>query len=110
MVQLLNTLRQMGLLRNLLHGTAAAFTLLIPFARGSDYPDTWHLFFSGILPATAPIVVIVIGLDIMMSAVWRSDTRDPQRILHLSRIIRAHQIFGGTLLLAWLVVFLPALI
>ena len=108
MKRILARLRQMGVLRNLLHGTALLFTLLMPFARGAD--ETQSLFFGGILPATAPIVVIVIGLDIMMSAIWRSDSDDPERVAHFSGIIRAHQIFGGALLLAWLVVILPALL
>ena len=107
---ILARLRQMGVLRNLLHGTALLFTLLMPFARGSDYSASWDLFFGGILPATAPIIVIVIGLDIMMSSIWRADSDDPGRILHFNRIIRAHQIFGGVLLLTWLAVFLPVLL
>ena len=110
MKQILINLREMGFLRNLLHGTAALFTLLMPFATGPSYSDSWNLFFSGILPATAPIIVIVIGLDTMMSSIWRSDSDDPERILHLTRVIRAHQFFGGILLFAWLAVFLPILL
>jgi hypothetical protein len=105
----LQTLLDMGLLRNMLHVTALAFAALMPFAGGPQYSDDWNLFFSGILPATAPLIVIVIGLDIMMSAIWKSDAT-PERVDQLSGIIRAHQIFGGILLLAWLAVFLPALI
>ncbi len=110
MNQILTNLRRMGFLRNLLHGTALLFTLLMPFATGPGNSDSWNLFFSGILPASAPIIVIVIGLDTMMSSLWRSDTQDPERILHLTQAIRAHQFFGGLLLLAWLAVFLPKLI
>ncbi len=110
MPTLLLNLREMGLLRNMLHGTAAVFTLLMPLATGPDYSASWNLFFSGILPASAPIIVIIIGLDTMMSSVWRSDTDDPERIQHLTRIIRAHQFFGGVLLFAWLAVFLPVLL
>lgn len=107
---MLEKILEMGPLRNALHAIALLFALLMPFARGPDYSDTWNLFFGGILPATSPIVVIVIGLDIMMSSIWRSDSEDPARIEQLSRIIRTHWIVGGILLAAWLAVFLPVLV
>ena len=99
----------MGPLRNALHAVALVFTLLMPFARGPDYTDTWNLFFSGILPATAPIIVILIGLDTMMSSLWRSEA-EPERAAVLTSIIRAHWIIGGILLATWLAVFLPVLL
>ena len=103
------TIREMGPLRNMLHGAAIIFALLMPFARGPQYTDSWHLFFSGILPATAPIIVIVIGLDLMMSSIWKSEA-SPERIEHLNSIIKAHLIVGGALLASWLLVFLPVLV
>ncbi len=99
----------MGFLRNMLHGTAIVLALLMPFARGPQYSDSWDLFFSGILPATAPIIIIVIGLDLMMSKIWQSEA-SPERIQHLDSIIKAHLIVGGALLASWLLVFLPALV
>lgn len=102
-------IRQMGLLRNLMQLTALIMAAMMPFARGPEYSDSWNLFFGGILPATGPIVVIVIGLDIMMSTIWRADAEDPERVAHFSMIIRCHQIVGATLLIAWLTVFLPVL-
>lgn len=106
---MLDKLKAMGALRNGLHIIAVAFILMMPFAHGPQYSDSWNLFFGGILPATAPLVVIVIGLDIMMSSIWKSDA-DAEQALHLDRIIRTHQIIGGILLLAWLTVFLPVLV
>ena len=104
-------IRDMGALRNSLHLTALVFTALLPFARAVDYSDGWNLFFAGILPATAPLIVIVIGLDIMMSAIWRSDAEgNAAEISRLTFIIRTHQLVGGILLLTWLAVFLPMLI
>ena len=99
----------MGPLRNSLHVVALLFALLMPFATGPDYSDTWDLFFGGILPATAPIIVIVIGLDIMMTSIWKSDAA-ADRVLQLNRVIRTHLIVGGILLAAWLAVFLPVLV
>jgi hypothetical protein len=104
-----NKIREMGVLRNMLHGTAIVFVLLMPFAHSPQYTDSWNLFFSGILPATAPIIVIVIGLDLMMSRIWKSEA-SPERIEHLNSIIRAHLIVGGALLASWLLVFLPVLV
>ena len=99
---------EMGTLRNLLHGVALVFTLLMPFASSPDYSADWNLFFSGILPATAPLIVIVIGLDMMMSQIWKSDA-DQAEVARLNNIIRAHLVVGGLLLGSWLLVFLPLL-
>ena len=106
---MIEKLRAMGLLRNGLHAVAIVFTLLLPFARGPDYSDTWNLFFSGILPATAPIVVILMGLDIMMSSLWRAEA-EAERAQVLTNIIRTHWIVGGVLFGTWLAVFLPVLV
>ena len=111
MSEILKNLREMGFLRNGLQASALISTLLLPFARTIDYSADWSLFFAGILPAISPILVILIGLDIMMSSVWRSDAEgDAERVAYYSRIIRAHQIFGGMLLFMWLAIFLPVLV
>lgn len=105
---MLNKIREMGFLRNMLHCTAIVLAFLMPFARETQHSDAWYLFFSSILPATAPIIVIVIGLDLMMSKIWKSEATQ-ERIEHLNSIIRAHLIVGGVLLASWLLVFLPVL-
>ena len=105
---MLENIKAMGALRNGLHAIALLFAAMMPFAHGPDYSDDWNLFFGGILPATAPLIVIIIGLDIMMSSIWKSEA-EPARIAHLERIIKAHWIIGGILLAAWLTVFLPVL-
>ena len=102
-------LRAMGGLRNGLHALALLFALLMPFAEGNTYASDWNLFFGGILPALSPIIVIIIALDIMMSSIWKSEA-EAERVKHFNRIIRTHWIVGGILLLAWLTVFLPALV
>ena len=108
-VRLITNLKDMGALRNGLHAIALLFALLMPLAYGSDYTSNWNLFFGGILPALSPLIIIVIGLDMMMSSIWKSDA-GPERIQHFNRIIRAHWIIGGILLISWLTVFLPALL
>jgi hypothetical protein len=94
-----NKIREMGILRNMLHCTAIIFVLLMPFAHAPHYSDSWNLFFIGILPATAPIIVIVIGLDLMISKIWKSEA-SPERIEHLNIIISAHLMVGGALLVS----------
>jgi hypothetical protein len=106
---MLGKLLEMGVLRNLLHGSAVIFAILMPFAHGPEYSNSWNLFFNGILPATAPLIVIVIGLDIMMTSIWKSDA-DEARLIYLNRVINTHLIVGGLLLLSWLTVFLPVLV
>ncbi len=106
---MLQNIKAMGALRNLLHGTALLLTLLMPFAQEPDYSsDNWNLFFGSILPAIAPIIVIVIMQDIFMSHIWKSDA-DQVRITRLNNIIKMHLLIGGLLLAAWLAIFLPRL-
>jgi len=106
---MLNRIKEMGPLRNGLHGVALTFAMLMPFARGPEYSATWDLFFGGILPALGPIVVILIGLDIMMSSIYRTDAEGDE-VARLTLIIRAHWVIGALLLGAWLAVFLPVLL
>ena len=107
--KLLHKLSCMGALRSMLHGTALLLTLLMPFAWQPDRSaEGWNMFFDGILPAIAPLVVIVIMLDIMMSHIWKSDADEPS-ITRLNQIIKAHLLVGGLLLAAWLGYFLPRL-
>ena len=100
--------KDMGPLRCLLHLAALALIGLMPFASVPGYTGNWDLLFSGIVPATAPLVVIVIALDMMMCQVWKADA-PPTRRAALTRILWAHLAVGGLLLGAWLAVFLPAL-
>ena len=86
---ILEKLKSMGALRNLLHASAVISTLLLPFARTIDYSDDWSLFFAGILPAISPIIVILIGLDTMMSSIWRADAEgDPDEVDHVTALCK----------------------
>jgi len=64
--------------------------------------------FPGVLPACAPIVIIVIMLDVMMSQVWKSDA-SIERIAEFNVIIRVHCVVAGLLLISFLTVILPVL-
>ena len=100
---MIQTLKAMGLLRNLLHGTALVFVLLIIFT-----PENRSLFFDSVLPAVAPLVFIVILLDMLMSHVWKADAA-PERIALLNKIIITHLLINTLLLATWLWAYLPAL-
>jgi hypothetical protein len=106
---MLDKLKSIGLLRNLLHGTAVVFIILIPMASLPDYSDQWNLFFSGVLPATAPIIIILIMMDVMMTQIWK-DGASPERTQELNFIIKAHLVVALALLLSFLTIFLPTLI
>ena len=99
----------MGALRNLLLGVAVIFIFLMPFASTPVYSDEWDLFFSGVLPATAPIIIIVLMLDVMMSQIWK-DAASAERIQQLNFIIKTNCLVAFILLLAFLSIFLPVLL
>lgn len=101
--------QSIGLLRGMLDLTALLCALLLPFAHLPGYESSWNLFFSGVLPACAPIVIIVIMLDVMMSQVWKSEA-SAERITALNRIIKVHCVVAGLLLVSFLTVFLPVLV
>ncbi|MFP6807728.1 MAG: hypothetical protein VB957_11200 [Pseudomonadales bacterium] len=106
---MLEKLKSLGVLRNLLHGLAVLFIILMPFASAPGYTDEWNLFFAGVLPATAPILIILIMMDVMMCQVWK-DGESPERIAYFNFAIKSHLCVAGALLLAFLSMFLPALI
>ena len=106
---MLDKLKSIGFLRNLLHALAVVFIILMPMASFPDYNDQWDLFFGGVLPATAPIIIILIMLDVMMSMIWK-DGASPERTEQLNFIIKAHLIVALALLLSFLTIFLPVLI
>lgn len=108
MKDLLVKLKSIGVLRNLLLGVAVIFIFLLPFASTPVYSDEWDLFFGGVLPATAPIIIIVLMLDVMMSQIWK-DAASDERIEQLNFIIKTHILVAFILLLAFLSIFLPAL-
>jgi hypothetical protein len=106
---MIKKLRAMGVLRNLLHLSAVLFTVLMPLALGSGYTDNWDLFFTGVVPATSPIILIVILLDMMMCQIWKSDA-SPEQVAQLNFAIGVHLIVGVLLTASFLAVFLPVLL
>ena len=102
-------LLRMGFLRNVLHGTALFLSIMMPVSMIQINSEWWALLVLGALPALAPIIVIIIGLDIMMTSIWKSDASEG-KLVYYNKVIRSHLGFGGLLFLSWLMVFLPKMI
>ena len=109
MKNFIGDLLQMGFLRNVLHGTALFLSVMMPVSMIQINSEWWSLLVLGALPALAPIIVIIIGLDIMMTSIWKSDASEG-KLDYYNKVIRSHLSFGGLLLLSWLMVFLPKMI
>jgi len=101
--------KSIGLLRNMLHLVALLLILVLPFAEPVWNPETTkELFLGAIIPATAPIVFIVIMFDVLMSTVMKSGY-ESDNSAYYSRIIRWHLIVAITLLVMWILSFTDAL-
>ena len=102
-------LRSIGLLRNLLHGLALLYILLLPFAQPARVLVGTRLFWGGILPATAPLVFVVIMFDVLMCRVLRGEA-DEERKRTLDFIVRVHLVLAFVLLFLWLFSFRAVLL
>jgi hypothetical protein len=101
--------QQIGFLRQLLHGAALVAGALLPFGGAPDYTATWDLFFNGVLPATVPILLILIGFDVMMCKVL-ADGADEQESKRLRNILVSHYWVSAPVFLVFLMFIAPALI
>ncbi|HEY3486963.1 MAG TPA: hypothetical protein VGL10_02750 [Gammaproteobacteria bacterium] len=97
----------MGALRILLQGLALLIVLLMPFADVSLPPRGWGLLFGTVLPGAAPMVIMVLLLDIMMCLILKNDAAAARK-RELNFAVGMHLLFVGLLLAVWLPVFLRA--
>ena len=97
----------MGALRNLLHLTAVMFALMLPLANTPGFSS--NLFFGGAVPDTAPIIIIVIMLDVMMSQIWKSDAT-PERVMQLNFTIKVHCVVALILLVSFVAIIVPGMV
>jgi hypothetical protein len=97
----------MGTLRILLLALALLLIVLMPFADVSLPPQGWGLLFGTVLPAVAPMVVMVLMLDALMCLVLKNDA-PAVRKRELNFALGAHLLFIALLLGLWLPVFLRA--
>ena len=102
-------IRSIGALRLMLMGTALAFAAMMPMAHLPNYSGDWSLLFNGVVPAMAPLLVIVQLMDITMANVWK-DEDEPEEVARLDFVIRSHLITGGILLAAFMTIFLQVLL
>ena len=108
-MNILSTWRSIGLLRQALHIVALSGGLLLPFGGAPDYTATWDLFFNGVLPAMVPIVLILIGFDVMMCRVLKDGNTDAEQA-RLNAILRCHYWVAMPVLIAFVIFIAPALI
>ena len=97
----------MGVLRLMLLALALSIVVLMPFADITLSPQGWGMLFGVVLPAAAPIVFMVLMLDVLMCLVLKNDA-GPARRSQLNFALWTHLVFIGLLLLTWVPVFLRA--
>ncbi|MDZ7684227.1 MAG: hypothetical protein U5O39_03820 [Gammaproteobacteria bacterium] len=96
--------REMGVLRNLLHALALAFIAMLPFSEPSRVMAGWQLVTGGIIPATTPLVFIVMMFDVMMANVLKGEA-EPEHAIVLRRAIRTNLTLGLILIGLWILSF-----
>ena len=102
---MLERFKAMGVLRNLMHLLAIIFILILPFAEPQWHPEGgWELLMGAMIPATAPIIFIVMMFDLLMLKVMRSGADETQLEIE-GLITRTHLVTGGLLLLMWALSF-----
>ncbi|MEE2913937.1 MAG: hypothetical protein VX745_04625 [Pseudomonadota bacterium] len=81
---------EMGSLRIALHVTAFIYILLTPFSTPKRVLETTsELFWGGVLPATTPLVIVVLLFDLLMCIALRGDS-EPERREILGRAAVIH--------------------
>ena len=107
--RLIDKIKDQGTLRILLQGLAVALIFVVPFAEPSWHPDGWEIVLGAVIPAVAPISFILLMLDVMMCAVWKSDSSDATEVSRLGFAIKTHLVVGAVLILLWINSFSDAL-
>lgn len=107
--QLPQHLAGQGALRLLLQCVALVFIAALPFAEPAWQPTGSEILMGAVVPAVAPIIFILLMLDVLMCVVWKADSSDEAEISRLSFSIKTHLIVGGVLILLWLASFQDAL-
>lgn len=108
-INFLRPLLQQGVLRFLLQCVAVGFILVLPFAEPAWHPKGADILLGAVVPAMAPIIFILMMLDVLMCVVWKSDSSDEIEIARLAFTIKTHLAVGGVLILLWIASFQDAL-
>jgi hypothetical protein len=105
--KILKVVSEMGLLRILLAASALIMSLAMPWADVTMSPEGLGLLRGTVLPAAAPIVFMVLMLDLLMCQVLKIDAEQPRR-RDLNIISAIYLVLGILLVLSWTPVFLQA--
>jgi hypothetical protein len=106
---MLEKFKAMGVLRNLLHLLTIVFILVLPFAEPMWHPEgAWELLMGAMIPATAPIIFIMLMFDLLMIKVMQSGADEAMRAVK-GLIVRTHLLTGGIMMLLWAMSFNGAL-
>ncbi len=107
--QLSQNLLNQGTLRLLLQAVALLFILALPFAEPAWQPTGADIVMGAVVPAMAPIIFILLMLDVLMCVIWKSDSTDEEEIARFRFAIKAHLSVGAVLIVLWLLSFQDAL-
>ena len=102
-------LMSQGVLRILLQSTAIVVMAAVPFSEPKWHPSGWDIVPGAVIPALAPILFILLMLDVMMCAIYKSDTEDQNEAARLAFSIKTHLTVGAALMLLWFNSFSGAL-
>jgi hypothetical protein len=106
---MLEKFKAMGVLRNLLHLLTIVFILMLPFAEPMWHPEgTWELLMGAMIPATAPIIFIIMMFDLLMLRVMQSGA-EASMLAVQGLVVRTHLLTGGIMMLLWAMSFNGAL-
>ena len=104
-----NILRRLGVLRALLLILSVVVAISMIWADTSLPPEGWGLLRAAVLPALAPIIFMVLLLDLLMCQVIKADQElTNERRINLNLISKCHLLAAALLLFSWLPVFLRA--
>lgn len=109
LTQLPQQLINQGVLRFLLQIVALIFIFALPFAEPSWHPKGEDILLGAVVPAMSPIIFILLMLDVLMCAVWKADSEDPEEVTRLAFAIKTHLVVGAVLIGLWLASFQDAL-
>lgn len=103
------TWRSMGVLRNLLHLLAISFVFILPFSEPAWHPQGVQIILGAVIPALAPMIVIIIMLDTLMSKVFQSDASELSDKSYYGAIMKTNLSIALVVTLMWLEAFNDAL-
>lgn len=93
----------------MLHGLAYVLIIILPFSDPSWNPEGASLMLGAVIPAIAPIVAIIIMMDVMMCKISQSDSPDQEVKLKYRNITLLNLATAFLLTGFWIYTFSQAL-